>query len=56
MVELELSHDAPLDDWTINGSPDGCVEAIARASAMGLERIPSTACRARSMRGSSTCR
>jgi hypothetical protein len=22
MVELELSHDAPLDDWTINGSPD----------------------------------
>jgi alkanesulfonate monooxygenase SsuD/methylene tetrahydromethanopterin reductase-like flavin-dependent oxidoreductase (luciferase family) len=39
MVELELSHDAPLDDWTINGSPDDCVEAIARASAMGLERI-----------------
>jgi alkanesulfonate monooxygenase SsuD/methylene tetrahydromethanopterin reductase-like flavin-dependent oxidoreductase (luciferase family) len=39
MVELELSHDAPLDDWTINGSPEDCVEAIARAGAMGLERI-----------------
>jgi alkanesulfonate monooxygenase SsuD/methylene tetrahydromethanopterin reductase-like flavin-dependent oxidoreductase (luciferase family) len=39
MVELELSHDAPLDGWTINGLPDDCVEAVARASAMGLERI-----------------
>jgi alkanesulfonate monooxygenase SsuD/methylene tetrahydromethanopterin reductase-like flavin-dependent oxidoreductase (luciferase family) len=39
MVELELSNDAPLDDWTINGSPEDCVEAIARARAMGLERI-----------------
>lgn len=39
MVELQLSHDGPLDDWTVNGSPADCVEAIARARAMGLERI-----------------
>ena len=28
MVELELSPDVALDDWTINGSPDDCVERI----------------------------
>jgi alkanesulfonate monooxygenase SsuD/methylene tetrahydromethanopterin reductase-like flavin-dependent oxidoreductase (luciferase family) len=39
MVELQLSHDVPLDDWTVNGSPADCVEAIARAREMGLERI-----------------
>jgi alkanesulfonate monooxygenase SsuD/methylene tetrahydromethanopterin reductase-like flavin-dependent oxidoreductase (luciferase family) len=39
MVELQLSHDVPLDDWTVNGSPTDCVEAIARAREMGLERI-----------------
>ncbi len=39
MVELQLSLDTALDDWTINGTPDDCVEAIERARAMGLERI-----------------
>jgi alkanesulfonate monooxygenase SsuD/methylene tetrahydromethanopterin reductase-like flavin-dependent oxidoreductase (luciferase family) len=39
MVELQLSSDVPLDDWTVNGSPEDCVETIARARAMGLERI-----------------
>jgi len=39
MVELQLSPDVPLDDWTVNGSPEDCVEAIARAREMGLERI-----------------
>ena len=39
MVELQLSADVPLDDWTVNGSPEDCVEAIARARDMGLERI-----------------
>jgi alkanesulfonate monooxygenase SsuD/methylene tetrahydromethanopterin reductase-like flavin-dependent oxidoreductase (luciferase family) len=39
MVELQLDFDRSLDDWTINGSPRDCVEAIARGRAMGLERI-----------------
>ena len=39
MVELQLSSDVPLDDWTVNGSPEDCVETIARAREMGLERI-----------------
>ena len=39
MVELQLSPDVPLDDWTVNGSPEDCVETIARAREMGLERI-----------------
>lgn len=39
MVELQLSPDTPLDDWTVNGSPDDCVETIARAREMGIERI-----------------
>ncbi|MGH7367911.1 MAG: LLM class flavin-dependent oxidoreductase [Candidatus Rokuibacteriota bacterium] len=39
MVELQLSLDTPLDDWTVNGSPADCVESIARAREMGLERI-----------------
>jgi alkanesulfonate monooxygenase SsuD/methylene tetrahydromethanopterin reductase-like flavin-dependent oxidoreductase (luciferase family) len=39
MVELQLSPHVPLDDWTVNGSPEDCVETIARAREMGLERI-----------------
>ncbi|HYB70576.1 MAG TPA: LLM class flavin-dependent oxidoreductase [Candidatus Bathyarchaeia archaeon] len=39
MVELQLSLDTALDDWTINGTPDDCIEAIERARAMGVERI-----------------
>ncbi len=39
MVELQLHQDIPLDDWTVNGSPEDCVDAIARAREMGVERI-----------------
>ena len=39
MVPLQLDFDKALDDWTINGSPADCVEAIARAREMGVERI-----------------
>jgi len=39
MVELQLGLDKPLDDWTVNGSPEDCVEAIGRAHEMGVERI-----------------
>jgi alkanesulfonate monooxygenase SsuD/methylene tetrahydromethanopterin reductase-like flavin-dependent oxidoreductase (luciferase family) len=39
MVPLQLGFDASLDDWTINGTPAQCVEAIARARAMGLDGI-----------------
>ena len=39
MAELQLDLDVPLDAWTIHGSPADCVETIARARAMGLERI-----------------
>ena len=39
MVPLQLDFDRSLDDWTINGSPRDCVEAIARGRAMGLDRI-----------------
>ena len=39
MVELQLDFDRALDDWTINGSPRDCVEAIARGREMGLENI-----------------
>jgi hypothetical protein len=39
MVELQLDFDRSLDDWTINGSPRDCVEAIARGREVGLEKI-----------------
>jgi len=39
MVELQLDFKRSLDDWTINGAPGDCVEAIARGREMGLERI-----------------
>jgi hypothetical protein len=39
MVPLQLSFDAALDDWTVNGSPADCVETLARARAMGLEKV-----------------
>jgi alkanesulfonate monooxygenase SsuD/methylene tetrahydromethanopterin reductase-like flavin-dependent oxidoreductase (luciferase family) len=39
MVELQLDFDRSLDDWTINGSPRDCVEAIARGRELGLDRI-----------------
>lgn len=39
MVPLQLGFESALDDWTVNGSPRDCVEAIAHARAMGIERI-----------------
>ena len=42
MVPLQLSFDAKLDDWTINGSPADCVASIGRAREMGLDWIGGT--------------
>ena len=39
MVQLQLGFESNLDDWTINGSPAECREAIERAHAMGLDGI-----------------
>jgi len=39
MVPLQLGFEANLDDWTINGTPAQCVEAIARAHTLGLDGI-----------------
>jgi len=39
MMDLQLSFDVPLESWAICGSPADCLETVARASAMGLDRI-----------------
>jgi alkanesulfonate monooxygenase SsuD/methylene tetrahydromethanopterin reductase-like flavin-dependent oxidoreductase (luciferase family) len=39
MVPLQLSFDTALDDWTVNGSPRDCVETLARAGEMGLDKV-----------------
>lgn len=39
MMELQLGFDVPLESWTVSGSPADCVETIARARPMGLDRI-----------------
>jgi alkanesulfonate monooxygenase SsuD/methylene tetrahydromethanopterin reductase-like flavin-dependent oxidoreductase (luciferase family) len=39
MVPLQLGFDAPLDDWTVNGSPRDCLETLARARELGIEQI-----------------
>lgn len=39
MMELQLSFDVPLPSWTVCGSPADCVETLARARQMGLDRI-----------------
>jgi alkanesulfonate monooxygenase SsuD/methylene tetrahydromethanopterin reductase-like flavin-dependent oxidoreductase (luciferase family) len=39
MMDLQLSFNVPLESWAICGSPTDCVEAVARASALGLDRI-----------------
>jgi alkanesulfonate monooxygenase SsuD/methylene tetrahydromethanopterin reductase-like flavin-dependent oxidoreductase (luciferase family) len=39
MMELQLGFDAPLESWTVSGSPADCVETLARARVMGLDRI-----------------
>ena len=40
MVPLQLGFDRPLDDWTVHGSPQDCVETLLRArDETGLNRI-----------------
>lgn len=40
MVPLQLGFDRPLDDWTVHGSPNDCVETLLRArDEIGLNRI-----------------
>jgi alkanesulfonate monooxygenase SsuD/methylene tetrahydromethanopterin reductase-like flavin-dependent oxidoreductase (luciferase family) len=39
MAPLQLGFEAALDDWTVHGSPQDCVEALERARALGLERV-----------------
>lgn len=40
MVPLQLGFDRSLDDWTVHGSPQDCVETLLRArDEMGLNRI-----------------
>src|SRR5262245_24963074 len=39
MMELQLGFDAPLESWTVCGSPAECVETIAQGRAMGLDRL-----------------
>src|SRR6266852_3675913 len=39
MVPLQLDFDTALDAWTVNGSPRDCVETLARAREMGLEKV-----------------
>ena len=39
MASLQLSFDTALDDWTVNGTPRDCVETLAGARAMGLDKL-----------------
>jgi alkanesulfonate monooxygenase SsuD/methylene tetrahydromethanopterin reductase-like flavin-dependent oxidoreductase (luciferase family) len=40
MVPLQLGFDRPLDDWTVHGSPQDCVETLLRArDEIGLNRV-----------------
>jgi alkanesulfonate monooxygenase SsuD/methylene tetrahydromethanopterin reductase-like flavin-dependent oxidoreductase (luciferase family) len=40
MVSLQLGHEHDLDDWTIHGSPEDCVEVLQRArETAGLDRV-----------------
>jgi alkanesulfonate monooxygenase SsuD/methylene tetrahydromethanopterin reductase-like flavin-dependent oxidoreductase (luciferase family) len=39
MVPLRLGFDASLDDWAVYGAPKDCVEALARARAMGIDGV-----------------
>ena len=40
MVPLQLGFDKPLDDWTVHGSPQDCIETVLRArDEIGLNRI-----------------
>jgi alkanesulfonate monooxygenase SsuD/methylene tetrahydromethanopterin reductase-like flavin-dependent oxidoreductase (luciferase family) len=39
MGQLRLGFEASLEEWTIHGTPDDCVETLERARALGVERI-----------------
>jgi alkanesulfonate monooxygenase SsuD/methylene tetrahydromethanopterin reductase-like flavin-dependent oxidoreductase (luciferase family) len=39
MGRLRLGFEASLEEWTIHGTPDDCVETLERARALGVERI-----------------
>jgi hypothetical protein len=40
MVPLQLSSDIPLDDWTVHGSPQDCVEKLLWArQEIGVEYV-----------------
>ena len=40
MVPLQLGHEHDLDDWTIHGSPEDCVEILERArETTGMDRV-----------------
>jgi len=40
MVPLQLGFDQPLDEWTVHGSSNDCVETLLRArDEMGLNRV-----------------
>ena len=39
MMELQLGFDAPLESWTVCGSPAECVESIMQGQAMGVNRL-----------------
>jgi alkanesulfonate monooxygenase SsuD/methylene tetrahydromethanopterin reductase-like flavin-dependent oxidoreductase (luciferase family) len=39
MKELQLGFEAPLESWTVCGTPADCVETLARARAMGLDGV-----------------
>ena len=39
MATLQLSSDIALDDWTVYGAPRDCVETVARARDLGLDKI-----------------
>jgi len=39
MAQLQLSSEIALDDWTVYGSPRDCVETLARARGLGLDKI-----------------
>jgi alkanesulfonate monooxygenase SsuD/methylene tetrahydromethanopterin reductase-like flavin-dependent oxidoreductase (luciferase family) len=39
MAPLQLSSNIALDDWTVYGAPEDCVETVQRARELGLDRI-----------------
>jgi alkanesulfonate monooxygenase SsuD/methylene tetrahydromethanopterin reductase-like flavin-dependent oxidoreductase (luciferase family) len=39
MAPLQLGFDVALDDWTVHGTPRDCLETLARARELGLDRF-----------------